>query len=201
MNIRSRETGAAVVEFAVLCGLLLVFLFGIFEFGFLWLQSNYIASAAREGARVAAKIPGLTEERVEERETAAERAAKLYLAELFLFRKFAETTDGSLDLDGDGIPQFDPDDFIEVAYISDYAKSDPDETDECSPTGEKCEILTVNSQPVRILMTEVEVTVQTHMVWEPILWPLLSSLPFFPGTEYDGNKLKSLTQRASYAIQ
>lgn len=55
MNGRSSQRGAAVVEFALLCGLLLMFLLGIFEFGFLWLQSHYLANAAREGARVAAK--------------------------------------------------------------------------------------------------------------------------------------------------
>ena len=43
------------MEFAFLCGILLMFLLGIFEFGFLWLQSHYLANAAREGARVAAK--------------------------------------------------------------------------------------------------------------------------------------------------
>jgi Flp pilus assembly protein TadG len=49
------QTGAAVVEFAILLFLVLILLAGIFEFGFLWLQNNYIANAAREGARVAAK--------------------------------------------------------------------------------------------------------------------------------------------------
>jgi Flp pilus assembly protein TadG len=48
--------GAAVVEFAVLFLLLLIIIFGIIEFGFLWLQSHYIANAAREGARVAATL-------------------------------------------------------------------------------------------------------------------------------------------------
>lgn len=49
--------GAAVVEFAVLFLLLLIIVFGIIEFGFLWLQNHYIANAAREGARVAATLP------------------------------------------------------------------------------------------------------------------------------------------------
>lgn len=47
--------GAAAVEFAVLFLLLIVILFGIIEFGFIWMQSHYIANAAREGARVSAK--------------------------------------------------------------------------------------------------------------------------------------------------
>ncbi len=47
--------GAAAVEFAVLFLLLMVILFGIIEFGFIWMQSHYIANAAREGARVSAK--------------------------------------------------------------------------------------------------------------------------------------------------
>jgi len=47
--------GAAAVEFAILFLLLMIIVFGIIEFGFIWLQSHYIANAAREGARVAAK--------------------------------------------------------------------------------------------------------------------------------------------------
>lgn len=56
MNVSASEKGAAVVEFAILALLLLVFVFGIIEFGFLWLQANYIANAAREGGRVASKL-------------------------------------------------------------------------------------------------------------------------------------------------
>ena len=56
MRIKNSEKGAAVVEFALLALLLLVFVFGIIEFGFIWMQSNYIANAAREGARVASKL-------------------------------------------------------------------------------------------------------------------------------------------------
>ncbi len=48
--------GAAAVEFAVLFLLLLIIVFGIIEFGFIWLQSHYIANGAREGARVAARL-------------------------------------------------------------------------------------------------------------------------------------------------
>jgi len=52
----SHEKGAVVVEFAVVFLMLLVLVFGILEFGFLWLQSHYINNAAREGARAAAKL-------------------------------------------------------------------------------------------------------------------------------------------------
>ncbi len=48
--------GAAAVEFAALFLLLLIIVFGIIEFGFIWLQSHYIANGAREGARVAARV-------------------------------------------------------------------------------------------------------------------------------------------------
>jgi Flp pilus assembly protein TadG len=56
MKIRNSQEGAAVVEFTLLALLLLIFVFGIIEFGFIWLQSHYIANAAREGARVASKL-------------------------------------------------------------------------------------------------------------------------------------------------
>lgn len=85
MSRQRPQRGAAVVEFAFLCGLLLMFLLGIFEFGFLWLQSNYLANAAREGARVAAKKMDDTL-----RCGAAEAAATKYLAGSRLF-----STDGS----------------------------------------------------------------------------------------------------------
>lgn len=57
MKIIRNNIGAAAVEFAVLFFLLLIIVFGIIEFGFLWMQSHYIANAAREGARVAATLP------------------------------------------------------------------------------------------------------------------------------------------------
>ncbi|PLY02934.1 MAG: hypothetical protein C0624_07320 [Desulfuromonas sp.] len=51
-----RQEGAVIVEFAVLFLLLVVLVFGVVEFGFLWMQSQYINNAAREGARAAAKL-------------------------------------------------------------------------------------------------------------------------------------------------
>jgi Flp pilus assembly protein TadG len=34
----------------------MIIVFGVIEFGFIWMQSHYIANAAREGARVAARL-------------------------------------------------------------------------------------------------------------------------------------------------
>jgi len=52
------QKGAAIVEFAILFVFLLApIVFGIVDFGFGWVQSHYIENAAREGARVAAKLP------------------------------------------------------------------------------------------------------------------------------------------------
>jgi Flp pilus assembly protein TadG len=85
MKLRTSQKGAAVVEFALLSLLLLVFVFGIIEFGFLWLQSHYVANAAREGARVAAKIKGTDETAINAREAAAGDAVREYLREFFMY--------------------------------------------------------------------------------------------------------------------
>lgn len=53
------QKGAALVEFAILLVLLLVLLFGIVDYGFLWLQAHYVENSAREGARVGARIATL----------------------------------------------------------------------------------------------------------------------------------------------
>ena len=47
----SRETGAALVEFAIITPLLLVLVFGIIEFGRAYNAQNTLTHAAREGAR------------------------------------------------------------------------------------------------------------------------------------------------------
>lgn len=85
MKLRSSQSGAAAVEFALLALLLLVFVFGIIEFGFLWVQSHHVANAAREGARVAAKIKGDDADAVSERVDAAEDAAREYLRSFFMY--------------------------------------------------------------------------------------------------------------------
>ena len=51
---RRPESGAALVEFAVLAPLLALLLLGIIEFGYLFAQYNEVRHAAREGARYAA---------------------------------------------------------------------------------------------------------------------------------------------------
>jgi hypothetical protein len=47
----SRETGAALVEFAIITPLLLLLVFGIIEFGRAYNAQNTLTHAAREGAR------------------------------------------------------------------------------------------------------------------------------------------------------
>jgi Flp pilus assembly protein TadG len=49
-----KETGAAAVEFAIVCFLLFTLVFGIIDFGFAFFSWNTAANAAREGARKAA---------------------------------------------------------------------------------------------------------------------------------------------------
>ena len=67
------------VEFALVSLILLIIVFGIIEFGFLWLQSFYIANAAREGARVAATLP---KPKTDDRDK-VEEAVKDYLKGLY----------------------------------------------------------------------------------------------------------------------
>jgi len=50
---RRRRRGAAVVEFAVILPLLLLLLFGIIEFGWVFMIRQTLTNAAREGVRVA----------------------------------------------------------------------------------------------------------------------------------------------------
>lgn len=47
----SRDTGAALVEFAIITPLLLLLVFGIIEFGRAYNAQNTLTHAAREGAR------------------------------------------------------------------------------------------------------------------------------------------------------
>lgn len=87
----SHSKGASVVEFVILIPLLLVFIAGIVEFGFLWMESNHIANAVREGARVAARTAE------DQRSDAALNAVRDYLV---TFPPFADKIDdvGFLDL-------------------------------------------------------------------------------------------------------
>jgi Flp pilus assembly protein TadG len=53
MTTRSTDKGGVAVEFALLTPLLLVFLFGVFEFGLMMYDKVMITDASREGARLA----------------------------------------------------------------------------------------------------------------------------------------------------
>ncbi len=48
-----RNRGQSVIEFALILPLLLLVLFGITEFGRVWMVSNILTTAAREGCRLA----------------------------------------------------------------------------------------------------------------------------------------------------
>ncbi len=50
---RKRRRGAAVVEFAVISPLLLTMLFGIIEYGYIFMVRQSLTNAAREGCRIA----------------------------------------------------------------------------------------------------------------------------------------------------
>ena len=50
----SGEAGAVAVEFALVLPLLVLILFGVFEFGLAWSKVQVLEGAAREGARCAA---------------------------------------------------------------------------------------------------------------------------------------------------
>lgn len=142
--------GAAAVEFAVLFLLLMIILFGIIEFGFIWMQSHYIANAAREGARVAAKGHD---------DTQVETAIKDYLKGLYS----SDRVDGTGGYSPPGGGCCETGDFIEVAI------SDPDD-------GEVIDVpeLAAEDDPAAVRVT---VTVRTTEVWDPIIWDLLQLLP------------------------
>jgi len=62
-GVRSRlanESGAELIEFALVLPLLLLVLLGIIDFGFLFQRYEVVTNAAREGARVAI-LPGYAE--------------------------------------------------------------------------------------------------------------------------------------------
>ena len=62
-TIRRSERGTAVVEFALVLPLLLMFLFGIMEFGRIMMVNHTLNNAARAGARIAV-LPGSDNDRV-----------------------------------------------------------------------------------------------------------------------------------------
>lgn len=157
MKSRSSQKGAAVVEFALLALLLLVFVFGIIEFGLLWVQSHYIANAAREGARVASKLEDPTGVELGTVQT----AIKNYL-------------EGS------------------VVYSTTFVNN-------CCVSGNNVEI-SVDPETIPaaggIAGWRVTVTVQSHEIYEPVLWNLLNLLP-----GADLGEITQLTQSAVFAAQ
>lgn len=148
MSKATSQRGAAVVEFAVLALLLLVFVFGIIEFGLIWLQSHYIANAAREGSRVASKIadvnpsdpPSLNN--ATEVQTAVEDTVKEYLSGAVVYSdtKVQECCNAG--------------DFIHV------------------PTPVVAAIAGTDNYTLKVTLT-----VRTADIWEPVLWALLDLLP------------------------
>jgi hypothetical protein len=63
---RSEETGAELIEFALVLPILLLIVAGIVDFGFLFQRYEVVTNAAREGARIAS-LPGYTEPDVQQR--------------------------------------------------------------------------------------------------------------------------------------
>ena len=145
------EKGAAVVEFAVLFLLLMVFLFGIIDFGILWVESHYITNAAREGARVGSKISDLSVTAAQDK---IEAAVKKYLEGIY---GTLPTSEVHLSYDT-GFPANPV--FVEIVVrdgtLNDF--TDPD----------------ITSPPNAV---QVQVMVQTAQVWEPVLWDLLELIP------------------------
>jgi Flp pilus assembly protein TadG len=67
MKVKSeRQSGAAVVEFAIVLPILLLLLFGIIEMGFAIYDKTMITHASREGARagIVYRVPPVTDEEI-----------------------------------------------------------------------------------------------------------------------------------------
>jgi Flp pilus assembly protein TadG len=75
-HLRSNNRGNAVVEFALILPLLLLIVFGITEFGRAWMVVNVMATASREGARLAV-VTGPDVAAVEQRVTEVLDAARI----------------------------------------------------------------------------------------------------------------------------
>jgi hypothetical protein len=69
---RCRDEGASAVEFALIAPLLIMLVVGVFEFGLNWYRTQNLASAAREGARLAS-VSG-TQAEITDRVIAAQNA-------------------------------------------------------------------------------------------------------------------------------
>jgi len=149
VNNHIHQRGAAVVEFAILLLLLLVLLFGLIDFGFLWLQSHYVSNAAREGARIASKIPS-SNFGTSNSDDKIEKAVTDYLHGFYDFDSkdvsccSDETSDALFRIVAKKGAVID-DEFV------------PDSEEEDAPQA-----------------AQIEVTVQSEQIHEPILWDLLS---------------------------
>jgi Flp pilus assembly protein TadG len=75
-RLRNTETGAEVIEMAIVLPLLLCLLFGIVEFGFLFQRYVFLTNAAAEGARVAS-LPGYSAADVQARVAAYATASNI----------------------------------------------------------------------------------------------------------------------------
>lgn len=169
--MKAQHKGAAIVEFAILLLLLLVLLFGLIDFGFIWLQSHYIANASREGARVGSK---LSPENFGENnfDNKIEKAVTDYLHG---FYSFDNSKDVSCCSDETSERLFRivamKGRIIDGTFVQD--SSNPDD-------------------PPAI---QVEVTVQSKDIHEPILWHILSLI----GGE--DTEIKQITERAVFVFE
>ena len=84
---QSGESGAELIEFALVLPFLLLIMLGIIDFGLLFQRYHVVTNAAREGARVSV-LPGYSDEDVETR-------VNQYLAAAGLTDPDADTTVGA----------------------------------------------------------------------------------------------------------
>jgi Flp pilus assembly protein TadG len=75
-RLRKTESGAEVIEMAIVLPLLMATLFGIVEFGFLFQRYVFLTNAAAEGARVAS-LPGYNQADVQARVAAYAAASNI----------------------------------------------------------------------------------------------------------------------------
>lgn len=155
-----KNRGAAVIEFAILLPLLAIIVFGILEFGFIWLQSHYIANAAREGARIAAKLA-----EVDDEDGSGQPYVQAGVRD-YLLGLYRNLEDNDIEFHCCGLdPSVTPTKFVAIV-VEEGTLADFD-----APSG-----LTPEPEAV-----QVRVTVQTSEVWKPILWGLLAGI--FGGDE------------------
>lgn len=148
-----KKRGAAIIEFAVLLPLLLIIVFGIIEFGFLWLQSHYIANAAREGARIAAKLPEVDDTNGGSPPTPqVQIGVRDYLKGLY-----KDLTDSEIEFYHPPPASFPANPKFVVIEVDEV-------------------VLPANNPTPTQNAVRVQVTVQTHEVWKPIIWGFLAGL-------------------------